>query len=54
MRTRPRSKSVITHLSDNDAFFKKNPSGMLREKMKDAIMVYLEEIDLQGKLPLDD
>ena len=44
MKYNTRHKSDLTKVSDNDVFFKKNPSGLLREKMKDAIMVYLEEM----------
>ena len=49
-----RSTTDITKSVDHETFFSKSPTVLLREKMKDAINVYLEEMSLAGKLPLDE
>ena len=49
-----RSSSDAAKPVDHEAFFQKNPNSQLRERMKDAILVYLEEMSLAGKLPLDE
>ena len=54
MSYKTRSTTDTTKSVDYETFFSMNPTGLLREKMKNAIVVYLEEMSLAGKIPLDE